>query len=89
MSISIEQLQPIDRLLNLLSVRVLDAGIIIEREAKIQFETADDHAICHERWQKATVFNGIGIRLRPRHLQVFNRWVYIYVAQITPLPALQ
>jgi hypothetical protein len=89
MSISIEQLQLIDRLLNLLGVRVLDAGIIIEREAKIQLETADDHAIRHERGQKATVFKGIGVRLRSRHLQVFNRWVYISVAQITPLSALQ
>lgn len=88
MSVSIEQLQFIDRLLNLLGVRVLDADIIIEREAKIQLETAD-HAIRHERGQKATVFNGIGVRLRPRHLQVFNRWVYISVAQITPLSALQ
>jgi hypothetical protein len=87
MSISIEQLQPIDRLLNLLGVRVLNADIIIEREAKIQLETTDDHAICHRRVQKATVFYGSWVRLRARHLQVFNRWNYISVAQIDPLSA--
>lgn len=74
MSISVERLQLIDRLLNLLGVRVLDADIIIEREAKIRLETADDHAICHRRGRKAAVFYGPGVRLRAHHLQFFNRW---------------
>lgn len=79
MLISMEQLQLIVRLLNLLGVHALDADIIIERKAKIQLKTADDHAICRRRGQKATVFYGQGVRLRLRHLQVFNRWVYLYL----------
>jgi len=56
MSVSNEQLQLIERLLNLPGVRVLDVDLVNEREAPIQVETATDHAICQEWGQKVAEF---------------------------------
>jgi len=75
MSISNEQLRLIERLLNLPGVRVLGVDIINEREAPIQVETDGDHTICHDCGRKATEFYGYGVRLGPRHSQIFKRRV--------------
>lgn len=80
MSISNEQLQLIERLLNLPGVRVMDADIANEREMTIQVEATGDHAICNSCGQKATEFYGPGMRLRLRHFQVFSRPVYLSLA---------
>jgi len=79
MSISNEQLQLIERLLNLPGVRVLDADVFSEREITIQVETAGDHAMCNRCGRKAVEFCGPGARLRLRHFQVFNRPAYLYL----------
>jgi hypothetical protein len=79
MSISNEQSQLIERLLNLPGVQDLGANITNEREVTIQVETDGDHAIRHNCGQEATEFYGYGVRLRLRHFQVFNRRVYLYL----------
>jgi hypothetical protein len=56
MSVSNEQLQLIERLLNLPGVRIPDVELVNEREAPIQVETATDHAICQEWGQKVAEF---------------------------------
>ncbi|SRR6266542_1937539 len=79
MSISNEQLQLIERLLNLPGVRVMDADVVGEREVTILIEATGDHAICNDCGQKATEFCGPSPRLRLRHFQVFNRPAYLYL----------
>jgi hypothetical protein len=76
MAIPKEQLQLIEQLLNLPGVRVLDADIA-EREMTIQIESTDDYAVCHNCGQRATESYCYGEALRPRHLTVFNRRVYL------------
>lgn len=78
MSIPKEQLQLIERLLNLPGVRVLNAEIA-EREMTIQIETTDDYAFCHKCGQKASEFYCYGETLRLRHFPVFNRRVYLHL----------
>jgi hypothetical protein len=77
MSLPKEQLQMIERLLNLLGVQVLDADIINEREVTIQVGTAGYPAVRHKCGQKAAEFRGYGVRLRPHHFQVFDRRSYL------------
>ena len=69
---------PIEQLLNLPDIRVLNVEIT-EREIKCDIESTRGYSICHRCGQKATKFFERGETLTLRRLQICEKDVYLHL----------